>query len=77
MFQKTFKTLNFMKIIVCKIPPGGSETISVQRPKWNTMSCNLLPGANLQGAQILPKILDLKIQIEWIVCISMFYKTLF
>ena len=34
MFQKPCKTLNFMKIIVCKIPPGGggSETISVQRP---------------------------------------------
>ena len=34
-FQKACKTLNFMKIIVHKIPPGGgggSETISIQRP---------------------------------------------
>ena len=31
------------------------------------MSCNLLPGANLQRAQTLPKNSDLKIQIEWFV----------
>ena len=32
MFQKTSKTLFYMKIMVCKIPPGGSETLSGQWP---------------------------------------------
>ena len=35
MFQKTFKTLYYMKIMACKIPPGGgggSETLSGHWP---------------------------------------------
>ena len=34
MSQKTSKTLFYMKIMVCKIPPGGggSETLSGQWP---------------------------------------------
>ena len=34
MFQKISKTLFYMKIMVCKIPPGGSETLSGH---WPTM----------------------------------------
>ena len=32
MFQKTSKTLFYMKIMVCKIPPGGGVTLSGQWP---------------------------------------------
>ena len=32
MFHKKSKTLFYMKIMVCKIPPGGSGTLSGQWP---------------------------------------------
>ena len=63
MFKKTSKTLYYMKIMVCKIPPGGAEPflaigLSVRCNMMDNLTaevkCKLLTGTYiLQGNRYL------------------------
>ena len=48
MSQKTSKTLFYMKIMVCKIPPGGSETLSGQWPIRHGLEASSLKSVKLK-----------------------------